>query len=864
MLLKLGYFIRDHYKMVLIGYLVFTAICLFLATRLKMSTQMMDMLPSDEPSVVAYDRAIKNFEGIDLTSIVVQGNEKDIFNYLEDIKPDIEKLKDVSQVITGSERDFIRQNGLLLTKLKDLKNMKTFFTASSIRDFIKGMNESYEKEYISGEDSGNLSRDKQQMLQQFNTLEDFAKAIKNNEKDPAKLRELADAFIVGKKYMLSPDRTLGLMFVKSPLNLTDLENVVPFIEELEKLVKDKQEKHNVKAGLSGILVLQRDEMVATTSDMQVSSLVSLVLIILIFYLGFRLLRYSLLAVLPLITGIITALGLTYLITGQLNLFTAMMGVILVGLGIDYAIHIIALYTEERDKGTPVREAIDHVFKKTSKGVVTGSITTATAFLMFSISSFPGFREFGIVLGVGIICTMAASIFMLPPLFMIFGKKDLKVHKTKSQILLRAKKLVINKSWYAVGLVLILMAVSVAGVPRLEFSENLKDIEPKGLESLELSDLMIEKFDISQDLTLAVSDTLEEAYALKDKVKDMHTVGAVESITDYMPPVEKQNSRLNYIKGIKASIPRVVDKGLHINSLKEELIRLKNNLIEISDLAFMGGEKKIVSKIDSLLKQTLFTDIANNIKQHKPHLGTFQKYFMGQFMETIRASNDSKILTMEDLPKNVRSNYVGKDGTYLTLIYPEGDVWSENFQKIYNNEIANLKDYTLTGTFIMNHKVMNIAGAEGKKVLLFVVLACFIVLLIDFRSFKYAALAMVPMVGTMTLLIGIMSWLGIKFDYVNIMALPIIIGIGVDDGVHIIHRYLIEKNILPAMISTGRGILLSSLTTSAAFGTMMLGTYQGFVSFGLVLVIGIMLAYLLTVLILTSLVVILDKHKMKEV
>ncbi|ETR65348.1 MAG: hypothetical protein OMM_06075 [Candidatus Magnetoglobus multicellularis str. Araruama] len=275
-----------------------------------------------------------------------------------------------------------------------------------------------------------------------------------------------------------------------------------------------QTKYQVKAGLAGLLVLQRDEMAATEKDIGKTSLLSLILILIIFIAGFKLIRYSVLAVIPLIIGIIWALGLTWLLVGSLNPMTAMMSAILIGLGIDYAIHIIALYTEERQQGVAVKKALVLVYKKTVKGIITGSITTAIGFMAFGFSSFPGFSEFGIVLGIGIISVLLASVLVLPALLMILGTKKVKVIKQNQSLLFKLEKIIIKRPWVLVSLVVILSILAVLKFNDLEFSKNIKDIEPKNLESLVMNDKIIEKFNFTSDVSIAISNTLEQTREIK--------------------------------------------------------------------------------------------------------------------------------------------------------------------------------------------------------------------------------------------------------------------------------------------------------------------------------------------------------------
>jgi hypothetical protein len=148
--------------------------------------------------------------------------------------------------------------------------------------------------------------------------------------------------------------------------------------------------------------------------------------------------------------------------------------------------------------------------------------------------------------------------------------------------------------------------------------------------------------------------------------------------------------------------------------------------------------------------------------------------------------------------------------------------------------------------------MDIAAKEGFKVLIFTIIGIMAILLIDLKNIKYAIYAILPMILSLITLVGIMGIFGIKFDVINIIAIPLIIGIGVDDGIHLIHRFKKEKNILRALFSTGRAIILTTLTTVSAFGSFMLSDYRGFIGFGFLLSLGIILCYVYTIFILGGL------------
>ncbi len=153
--------------------------------------------------------------------------------------------------------------------------------------------------------------------------------------------------------------------------------------------------------------------------------------------------------------------------------------------------------------------------------------------------------------------------------------------------------------------------------------------------------------------------------------------------------------------------------------------------------------------------------------------------------------------------------------------------------------------------------MEVVKEEGKKVLVLSFIAIYLILIADLRSIKYATLSIFPMIMTVIMVLGIMGWTGFKLDVVNIIAVPLIVGIGIDDGVHIVHRYRIEESVFMTIRSTGKAITLTTITTMAAFGTLMMSKYMGFVNFSILITMGVGLAYLMTLFFLFCTLAIVD-------
>jgi len=394
---------------------------------------------------------------------------------------------------------------------------------------------------------------------------------------------------------------------------------------------------------------------------------------------------------------------------------------------------------------------------------------------------------------------------------------------------------------------------------VRFETDMLKIEPKGLASIELNRKMIDKFEFTSDTSILVSHSIDETRKLKEEFDDLSTVGSVDTIVDYLPTEEEQQLRSEFGLNIKNRIKDLPSSEIYPDKLAEELNRLENNLIELSDLAYVGAERKIVTFCDTIVNSGVISELADNLPDYEDNIRIVQNTLIARYQYHIRNANTENQITLENLPEDITENYLGKDGKFMTTIYPESDVWKEKFQKLH---VSQLSPYikNLSGNLLVMLKVIDISGKEGRKVLVWTVILIFIVLLFDLRNLKYAILAMLPMIASFVILLGIMGTFNIKFTMMSVIALPMIIGIGVDDGIHLIHRYKIERQLLPTIRSTGRAITMTTLTTIAAFGTLMISEYRGFIGYGLLLSLGIGLAYLMTVCFLVSLISIVDKVK----
>ena len=193
-----------------------------------------------------------------------------------------------------------------------------------------------------------------------------------------------------------------------------------------------------------------------------------------------------------------------------------------------------------------------------------------------------------------------------------------------------------------------------------------------------------------------------------------------------------------------------------------------------------------------------------------------------------------------LPEMVRDKHISKDGTrYLITIYPKGNVWDIQYLESFTKQLQEITP-RFAGTPPIFYILIKIFGEDGKRATLVTLIVVILLLWLDFRSIRKALIAIVPLLIGMLWMLGIMGLTGMKISILNIAAIPLIIGIGIDYGVHVLHRYEIEDNdrIYRVYASTGRAIVITSMTTMMGFGSMIFASFRGFGHLGSALFIGV--------------------------
>ena len=279
------------------------------------------------------------------------------------------------------------------------------------------------------------------------------------------------------------------------------------------------------------------------------------------------------------------------------------------------------------------------------------------------------------------------------------------------------------------------------------------------------------------------------------------------------------------------------------SLSEELAAMETNIERLQDLAFRRGDGATVAHLEDGLESIrgVISALASteNVKV-RARIDAFTATLMVYLEEGIgrleRSVAQGK-LSAEDLPDGVRERFVSAKGRYAVYAFPKESMWDRDKLGAFLKDAREVAP-DVTGfpeTFYENTGVMYRGFIEAAW---YSSIAVLVLLLFDLRSFRLVLLGVFPLACGTIWMLGTMATTNINYNLANIVGLPLIIGVGIDNAVHLLHRYRQDGDVATALRRTGGAVVLSSMTTMVGFGSLSIASHRGLGSLGQILFIGV--------------------------
>jgi predicted RND superfamily exporter protein len=728
-------------------------------------------------------------------------------------------------------------------------------------------------------------------------------------------------------YYISDRGTMGYLRVvpkKDPAEATGEWRALSRLEEIDTEVAEAHP--GSKIGLTGVPVLESDEMRRSQWDMGFATLIAAAGCLVLMVIGFRGVRHPMLVLVMLAASITWALGFTTEMIGHLSVFSLAVVSILFALGIEFAITYASRYLQLRREGWQLRPALMETTGKIGTASITAAVTAALAFLCTLLADYVGVAELGIIAAAGILLCALATFFVLPALISLADQN------TDASRL--PKPLEWNLPRGILGrfplVTLAVSAVVILGVgsqivrienhrilPRLRFDSNLLNLQAQDAESVRLERRLSEESSNPLLYAVSVADSERQMRELHAKFERLPSVGHVESLAMRLPSAPGDDTRQllaqirGQLSGVPSQLPAIpsadpVATGKAIEGFYQKVKKYTEE----------EHAKHVANATDDFLNRFEKLTQAEQIRLLNQFQYRAAVDLLNHFQALRYAANDEEIQA-SDLPDELVSRFVSAPDAegkreWLLQIYPKERIWDEAPLTHFVSDLQTV-DPNVTGTPIQNHEsvrqirhsyqtaalyafavvwivlLVNFLGREARWLALlptllvtvlaavmlharhiqvdpmvfaiaYVIVTGAIALVIDARSLRNAAIAYsVPLAGGL-LMFGIFARAHIDLNPANLMILPLLLGIGVNYGVQVVHDYRSQKGVYAISGNTFGTLVLTALTSIVGFGSMMIASHRGLFSLGIALAIGVSSCLFVSLVFVPALLGVISKNE----
>lgn len=610
-------------------------------------------------------------------------------------------------------------------------------------------------------------------------------------------------------------------------------------------------ENGVRVRLTGELALDTEELRSVETGASRAALVSLVLVAGLLVWGLRSIRLVASVLVLLVTVLVWTAAFATVAVGELNLVSVAFAVLSIGLGVDFGIHVALRYREALAQTAGQAVALRLALKDMRVALFLAAATTAIAFLSFVPTDYRGISELGVIAAASMVLAFVFSMTLLPALIALMPVA--KRQSWSAGRLAAASHGFIHRHAGAICGVALMLGIAAAGVaPLMHFDHNPLNLKDTGTESVRTVLELMDEPQTAPFTASVLAPDREAAEALAARLKALPLVDKAVTIADFVP--EGQEAKLAVIADTKLFLSTVFAEGEKkpAPAPAEQRAAFKTLQQDLAATLATGKAGALEPKLKRLAAAlALFADAT---KLSDAALASLDRALVGTLpgrLEELRLSLGAKRVVVADLPPAVRDRQIATDGRVRVEIFPKEDLTSN----------ANLRAFVAAIHAVapgaVGPPVNILAGGEVVVSAFFqatglAVIAIVVLLAVLLRRFWDVVLVVLPLLLAAMLTVAVAYLVGVRFNLANIIVLPLLLGLGVDSGIHLVRRARGDARTDLAQTSTPRAVMFSALTTFGSFGTLALSSHRGTASMGILLAIAIAMTLFAALVVLPAL------------
>lgn len=634
----------------------------------------------------------------------------------------------------------------------------------------------------------------------------------------------------------------------------------------------------IRIRMTGAAALSIDELQSASLGAQMASLGSFLGVTLVMFLGLRSLWLVCAVQFALVLGLIYTALLAALTLGQLNLISVAFSVMYIGIGADYAIYLCLRYREFAGSGMTQHAALRRAVHHVGGSIGIGTLTTAVGFFCFIPTSYRGVAELGMISGAGMFVSLMVTLLILPAFLTLSRPPSptrLRTARLPLSLALGIRWVCALPSRFARAMALGALGLAILAGIQLShcgFDLNPLNLQDSSKESVTTFKELLDRPDLSPwSLSVLVPDEAH-ALALKDALSRDPVVSEAVTVHDFLPAQVPEKleilDQLSILLGMHGDLrfqngTADPEGTLGFQSLRMLLAHLADAQAgQGADQSIPGAAQltvslaRLIARVEQgppgergLWMDKAFDQLVGRLPEALGHL------FEGLGAQPVQLS---------DLPESLRDRWVSSEGAYRLDVRPQKALTDPEEMTAFVRRVKALAPHA-TGApvlFIESGRAVVTAFLEAFGGAL---LAITVVLWFTLRRRMDVLCVLLPLILASLLTGALMGLLKVPFNFANIIALPLVFGMGVDNCIHLVHRF---RTAPPAdglllRTSTALAVVLSALTNLSGFGNLSVSPHQGMASMGIMLSLGIAATLVSSLLLLPALLKLTESPKARR-
>jgi hopanoid biosynthesis associated RND transporter like protein HpnN len=617
-------------------------------------------------------------------------------------------------------------------------------------------------------------------------------------------------------------------------------------------------ERGVRVRITGNPALNYEEMLSVARDIGVAGIFSFALVTAILFFAFRSLRLVSAAALTMLAGLVWTAAFAAVSVGSLNVLSISFGVLFIGLGVDFAIHLGMQYADAVCHGASSADALRGAASRVGSSLALCTVSTAIGFFAFVPTGYRGVAELGLISGTGMLVILFQTVTLFPALVVVLLGDDARARmRSAFRSHLAPPGLVARHPGAIIAVALVLGLGALTQLPRLQFDSHVIKMRDPRTESVQAFNDLLARSGTSPWSVDVLAQDLAHAERLGEGFRKLDTVETTVTLSDYVPADQEEK------------IEMLADAALLIDAPRGGAARERELTTEeqIEALRDLHGVLRA-----NPLQEDVLSPLAGSVRQLRDQLGRFlarvasaddaagaladlEQILLGSFprqLERLRRALAPPRIGLEDLPAEISRRMLAPDGHARIQVFPRGTL-ADSVQLTRFVDAVRSVQPEATGVAVNLVEFGRATTRSLRQALLIAFLAIAVLLWLLWRRLTEMTLVLAPVLLAAVLTGASMVLLDIPFNFTNVVVLPLLLGIGVDSGIHLVHR---SRSVGPEGLletTTARAVFFSALTTIGSFGSMALSGHRGVASLGTLLVCGMVITLACNLLVLPALI-----------